>query len=505
MTLAGTLVESKMENNNKIIHKLKAIFYKNWEKTCVIDGVNERELSYADLFHAMLNGSEWFYKQGVKRGDVVCLVMHNSLELLVLYFSALLAGVTVVPIDPEKSSGEINEILVQLNCRTIISDHSLPAFEHIRFNTVEQQSLYSERTEDVNALTLFETQDYNSPFIVTVTSGSTGVPKGVIHSFINLALSADAFAKRFDFGKKHTFYHNLPMTYMAGILNQIFLPFLSESKIVIGERFSVVSIMRFWDIPIKYSVNVFWSIPTILSMLIKLDRGVTGANYLGSNEVIICVGTAPLSAKVRHLFEEKYSIILYESYGLSETLFVSTQSPNNLSEENNVGSVLEGVNLSFAQDNEILVSVPWMFLGYVAHNVDGYFIGEKYKTGDFGASSKVNGLTITGRKKDIIIRGGVNIAPTKIVNVVESFGFFEEFAIAGLEDMTLGEKVVCFYVANPRVLSQEKENIIKKEVFNMLGKAYSIDNFFALESMPKNMNGKIDTKQLRSIYKKGTV
>ena len=131
----------------------------------------------------------------------------------------------------------------------------------------------------------------------------------------------------FNFNDKSVFYHNLPMTHMAGFLNLIILPLVSGSKIIIDREFQASSIASFWDNPIKYGANVFWFVPVIIDLLVNLDRGDKGVNYFKSVRGIGCVGTAPLKYLSKCKFEEKYgNIKLYESYGLSETLFVSTNT-----------------------------------------------------------------------------------------------------------------------------------------------------------------------------------
>jgi len=105
---------------------------------------------------------------------------------------------------------------------------------------------------------------------------------------------------------------------------------------------------------------------------------------------------------------EKYGVELLPSYGLSETLFISTRVKGDMGAEASVGSVLPMVNLQFSDAEEIFLDVPWMFLGYSNENTAEYFDGKYYKSGDLGEIVQGH-LQITGRKKDLIIRGGMNI------------------------------------------------------------------------------------------------
>ena len=138
------------------------------------------------------------------------------------------------------------------------------------------------------------------------------------------------------------------MAYMAGFYNLIFLPFVAQASVVIGETFSPRQALDFWKYPIHYGVNAWWLVPTMLSILLKLDRDQKGADYCARSVKKFFVGTAPLPVPLRRAFEDKYRIALYESYGLSETLLISAVSDETLSIDGSVGRVLPGCHLSIS-------------------------------------------------------------------------------------------------------------------------------------------------------------
>lgn len=494
---------SRMKNEINTSAILKDIFKENWNEIFIFDGLNDRELSYMNFCNMILNCKETLEGMGIEKNDVVCLIMSNSIDLAILYFTSLIMQLTVVPIDINKGENDIKEILSQLKYKAIISnipDLEIPEKEIIDIN--EFKDIFSKKIElDINELNVFDGLDYNKIFLITFTSGSTGVAKGVMHSFNNLIMSALAFKQRFNFNKRNIFYHNLPMTYMAGILNLIILPLVSESKIVIGERFNISNIMRFWDIPIRYSANTFWFIPTIVALLLKLDRGDQGINYARRNKLLGCVGTAPLNYKMKIEFETKYHIQLYESYGLSETLFITTNSPHRPQIENSVGEMLEGVETVILEDGEIAINVPWMFLGYTNIEIGGYFKKGKYLSGDIGRIDNKDFLYITGRKKDLIIRGGINISPKKIEDFIFELEAFEETVIMGFEDINLGEKIVCYFVPKKGQDSENTKKKLNREIIEKLGKDYHIDEFIKLEEIPKTNTGKADKPMIRAMTK----
>lgn len=484
---------NKMNQEVNVGELFQNIFKKNWDMEFIFDGINDVTLSYKEFFSRVLSYKEKLVKIGLKRQDVICLLLPNSIELVILYFAGLLMNLKVVPIDPEKGSSDIREILSHLDYKVIISNEQsfdstqknifINEFIDIKYKIIEKKES-----------DLFNKVNFDEIYLITFTSGSTGVPKGVMHSFNNLVKSAIAFNDKFDFDSKNVFYHNLPMTYMAGILNLLILPIIAGSKIVLGKRFNISNIAEFWDVPIRYSVNTFWFIPTILEILLKLDRNPKGLQYTKSNKIIGCVCTSPLNPSTKDEFEKKYSISLYESYGLSETLFVTTNFPNS-DKSGSVGKILNDAEMSFLEDNEIAIKVPWMFLGYHGIKENQFLKNRWFSSGDIGYLSENKFCVITGRKKDLIIKGGINISPKKIEDFIKNY-HSTEVVILGFANKFMGEKTVCFFV--PNVEFDQKQ--INKKIVEELGKSYHIDQFIELKKIPKNLNGKVDKPKIRETY-----
>ena len=496
---------NKTANNQSVANHVFAIFSENLHKDFIYDTVTTKTITYHDFFTYIFNGIAFLRNQCNNGSEKVGLILNNSLELFILYFSALFSGKIIIPIDPLKKNNEVYEILTEGKCSMIVHNDK-DRFSDWDKNNQQilldsiRNKLFQKQNNLDRKLELIKETDFSSLFLISFTSGSTGKPKGVMHSFKNLFQTSMALKSRFDFNENNIFYHNIPMTYMAGILNLFILPFLSGSKIVLGERFNITNILNFWEDPIRYEANTFCFIPTILSLLIKTDRSNKGLDYTKRKKITAFVATAPLNKKLQDEFEGKYNIELYESYGLTETLFVSTRSPKDKNQKYGVGKVLDGVKILFNDDNEILIDVPWQFLGY--YNIEDHnnIKNGAFITGDVGKIDNSGELIITGRKKDIIIRGGINISPKKIEDVISNSDLLKEFTIIGIEDNTLGEKIVCFYENQLEELNKEKKKEIMKLVLEILGKNYQIDEFFELKQIYKNLNGKVDKQKIKEHY-----
>ncbi len=487
---------------------LEGLLERRWDADFIIDPSRPAPLTTAEFFHRVEVCSRILREAGLKPDARLAVILPNSLLMPVLYFACVLNGWTYVPIDPQKGEQGIADIMSLFEADAMVESVGVcgnaPRINPQRLLAALDEPAQTLPWQDFRQTWL--AADLDRVSLITFTSGSTGLPKGVCHSFSNLAGSALAFNAFFDFQPSHRFYHNLPMSYMAGILNLMLLPFLAGSQVILGERFSIGGVSRFWEQPIRYGANAFWFNPTIVSLLLKLDRGEAGVNYASQTPIVGCVGTAPLSEAQKQRFEARYNLPLYESYGLSETLFNASNAPLHPHAENSVGRLLPGVNMRLDEDGEILLDVPWMFKGYLNHQTETYFSEGRYRSGDLGRLDEQGRLFITGRKKDLIIRGGVNLSPRRIEDFVLSSGLFsDELVVYGLPDEVMGEKTACAYVSGSLDDPRHFEKRLNLALTQQLGADYKIDVFMPMESLPKNSNGKIDKPALQALSRQSAL
>lgn len=481
-----------------------------WQETFLIDALQNRSYTKSEFFQATVACLQRLNHANLQAGDSLLVVMENSSAMAVLFFACMLGRITFIPFDPGKGAKDFEDILELVNAKAYLTTKSGFEYPGLHLEPADFMELRITHHDNIKAYVLdqltstLEGGGDDQISLITFTSGSTGKPKGVCHSFLNLLQSAESLNACFGFNAKHRFYHNFPMSYMAGLLNSLVVPFVSGSQIVIGERFGVATIHSFWKPIIQSQANVLWFNPTMLSLLIKLDRSGEGVEYAHRNALIGLVATAPLSETLKNRFEEKYAVPLYQSYGLSETLFVSTNHPGATSPDS-VGYLLAGAAVNFAKkaddnlDSEILIKVPWMFKGYLGSDTAGYFKDGFYRSGDLGQQKDSGALFITGRCKDIIIRGGINISPRRLEDFIASHEPIEECAIVGLPDTVLGEKLILAYVPRPNTDSS-LEKLILAQVAEQFGADYKIDGFMRLDVLPTNNNGKLDKMALKALY-----
>lgn len=133
---------------------------------------------------------------------------------------------------------------------------------------------------------LWRERDFEKEYLITYTSGTTGIAKGVSNSFANLLGTGYAFCDKTNVVPESRFLHIMPMTYMAGILNSITYPFIAGLKIVLCQRFSVNVALRFWNIVSKQEITNFWLSPAMVMMIDQLDKGDKGVDFCSKHDMV---------------------------------------------------------------------------------------------------------------------------------------------------------------------------------------------------------------------------
>ncbi len=461
---------------------VQKIFDGNQDDIVLIDTVGKKTITRRELVASASGVAAKLVNNNVHEA-ITC--AENCVDLAIFYFAALLGNVTVIAIDPEKSEAEIKEIQ---------SIHPNAKF----YDTLSIKELFSAvHSRKIKDVEIWGKINYRKPYLITYTSGSTGTPKGVIHSARNLFKAAYEFGYLMRYDYSTVMGHCMPMTYMAGILNTLIMPLLFGGRVVIMKRFSMKSAFSFWKDVEAYKVNTLWLSPTMLRIVNMTDSRGDMKAFFHENKMKISVGTAPLDIQLRKEIETKYSIRLYQSYGLSETLFISTETIDELESEHTVGRLLPSVKLGYTEDGEIKIGVPWMLLGYTNTNIDDYLISGYYLSGDLGKIKGNGNLLITGRKKELIVRGGYNINPRDIENLLLAKHYADECIV--LPFFRKGEEqIACCYISSRALKLSE----LNKEVMEELGGHYRIDFLERRNDLPKNLNGKADRNRLREDLEK---
>lgn len=477
---------------------LKSIEKICWGRVYIDDISTAQKHTYAQFVTHAINTARRLRTRGK---DQLVMLLENRYEMVVLYFAAMIGRLKICPIDLLKGDKEIDKIVTLYPEALFITEGErtagIPMFDGVDVGDICEFRAGELDLHDIEAA--FAGIEWHAPFLTTYTSGTSGEMKGVEHSAYNLFASAVVFRDHHGMNVESAFYHVMPMAYMAGILNTLIVPFVANARVAIGPRFSPMLAASFWKKIQGLNLNTFWLSPTMAAMVLKMDRGNIGIEYLTKTECLFISATAPLSEKLQREFYGRYGTQLYQSYGLSETLFISSECAATKGEKLTCGKPLAGVELLF-DDGEILQKVPWMFLRYTNVLTENYFIAKYYKTGDLGELDASGNLVINGRHKDLIIRGGINISGKLIEDTILKLDEIEEAAVFALPDPMMGEKIALAYVGSKSENPSELNRRIQDRVLSDLGAASRIDKIIPCKEIPKNINGKVDRIRLAALY-----
>jgi long-chain acyl-CoA synthetase len=495
------------------------------DRVFLIDSSTGREVIYGD-FHrqACALGAE-LQARGVHKGDRVGVMVPNGCELAALYFACIYLGAVIVPVNPASSKTEVQFILTSAEPGLVVAGAAYAAMvrEFHRNVTVllaTKDTVETSTTADllsIDALDLasdfipLENSDPEDPVVIMYTSGTSAKPKGLAHKLARMIRNAKAFAAVQGIDQNSRFYLTLSMAYMGGFYNLLIVPFLCGASVVVDHVFDARSSLNFWDKAKKNHANTLWMAPTVLSILLRMDRGRTGEEFCRSSVRHAFVGFAPLPLNVKNEFEARYGVHLIENYGLSETLFVTARSRETLPVSGYVGEALPGVELRIVddqgravpsgEDGEVQIRTPDLTAGYLDPGGQLLEINSTdwFSSGDVGHLDSQSSLSITGRKKDLIIRGGVNISPAAIEEVLMQMTGISEVAVVSIPHELYGEDIVAvlkleggidFETILDSVIAHAKGNLAQHQ---QPARYISIDEF------PRTSNGKIQKARIREL------
>ena len=460
-------------------------FRESWNDLLLVSASDR--LTYGAVWrNARDLADSWAY-DGLRPGDSVALVLGNDIAFPCCYLACFLGGFTAVPVSPELSEEDIAYILSLAD--PALTLRAPPALK-------PPDDLYERHSLSLT---------HNPAGIAAIffTSGTTGRPKGVRHKLSALVGNVVSFNLAMGLGPTSRMYHVLPMAYMAGFLNTILGPIMAGGTVILGPRFSPTSALDFWRPAQREGANTLWISPTIGATLCRLARNRERAPQSASGfETILC-GTAPLHPNIRQQFHEIFGIPLQESYGTSELLLISAQdhaSAATLAEH--VGAPLPEAELSFRADSEgrreLFLQSPFAMAGYLTEDgltspaaPDG-----AVPTGDIG-EMRDRRLYITGRLKDLIIRGGVNIAPRTIENALGDIPDVKDVAVIGERHEFWGEAVVVCVEASAAADHMAIETAVRERCRDRLARSHQPDRVAVLDAFPRGVSGKVQKHLLQ--------
>lgn len=436
---------------------------------------------------------------GDKKQQVISVLLPNSIEYIEAMIFSFLSGNIFNPIPYFMSDQEVDRLLTIIGSDIVLTDRNLELAPENKKKIVDVNKLSS--TESV---TLYGDSD-DEPAIASLyySSGTTGNQKGVLYSHENVFELITAICSEFKFGRATHHLSLLPFGHTASINYNILPCLFTRSNLTIAASFQMI-MARFFKIVAEKNINYVQIVPSVLHMLMKIDEDISKLD-LSCLPFIGC-GSAVLPKSSQVEFQTRFGIAVANLYGLSETGPSHIDDPRKEGwRPGSIGVPLAVNECRLGPDSELLIKGKNLFVGY--HNNKKLY-GEVVKdgwfhTGDFGYFEEGDWY-FSDRKKDLIIKSGINIVPAEIEEVLVSHEGILEVAVIGLADAVHGEEI---YGAISLKDKNTKHEGLGDEVIKLLGGSLSSYKFpkkvFVFEELPKTLSGKVMRKNVRELIKNG--
>lgn len=463
------------------------------------------------------------HARGLRPGDVIAFQVPNWREAMVINLAAAMSGLVINPIVPIYRDHEVSIMLGDCGARAFFVASSfrkydfaemarrikgsLPELQHIFTVRGEGTDDYASLVEEGRALRFARPQvDPLGVKMVLYTSGTTGRPKGVLHSHVSIARILRESAAYWGLVEGEATLMPSPVTHVSGYANGLEAPFICGTRTVLMEAWNAQEALALID---RHQLVGTVAATPFLVELAAAARA--SGDRLPSFRFFACGGAAVPNDLIPAANAAFANCRAFRVFGASEVPLVTFGWPNVESlAATTDGAIVdyevrivdhEDKDLPDGSEGEILARGPAMMLGYAdetqtreAITTDGFF-----RTGDLGVRSDEGAITITGRKKDLIIRGGENISAKEIEDVLHGHAHVREAAVVAMPHDRLGEGVCAYVIAEGAVPTPD--DLIAHVLASGLAKQKIPERFEFREDFPRTASGKVRKDILRADVK----
>jgi acyl-coenzyme A synthetase/AMP-(fatty) acid ligase len=484
------------------------------DKLAIIDLDQETSISFGALDQAVTDIAAALKQRGVVKGGRVLLLSDETLEKLLIWLACWRLGAVVSPLNIELNApliadlaGAVGPVLTLVH-KELDGDVLLAGRPFIRFgsysanaaNTDPQDDFFRNMPRGIDPASLPERNDAADIACIFCTSGTTARPKIVVYDhcayWLNGLSTLECLGLTVD---DRTLEYRSFGWNSAQVLS--LMPFLEKGLTMhIARRFSH---SHFFEWIQRYGITFAAGVPTVLNMLLSKPLGYT-AQDVPTLRLMTC-STAPLTREQWLRFEEMYGVKLLQMYGMSEAGWMCGNRHYS-SKMGTVGlpalhqelEIVDGQGRPCPPnvEGEVTAGGPHCAVGYLRD--DGTIEpirGKRIKSGDLASMDEDGFIRVSGRTKDLIIRGGVNIAPLEIDGVLLEHPDVLDAAAVGVPDKIYGEEIVCYVVARPGV--SVTEAAVLAHCRASLAPAKVPKQVFIVAELPKSDRGKVLRDKLK--------
>ena len=497
----------------------ESILRRNPEKTFVIcPGKVVQKYSYREFESHTQKFSQFLCCISDDQLMRVCLVAPNSAEFLFIYFAALCLGITIVPINPMLSADEITYIIKDSDAQLVLFSSTVE--NKIKLNSTNASCKFQciELVDEAGVAESLQENSYKNRSIkptdeavIIYTSGTTGRPKGVVLTHLNLLSDSKALCDHFQFDSNTRTLCVLPLFHNNGQITTLLAPLWAGGSVVIARGAAIL--VTFWALVEKYKVTFSSVMTSILSILLAQNK----ENKSNTLKAILCGGQV-LTESIQKDFEDRFEVPIFEGYGLTET--TSFACINGYPKENrrtgSIGRPLYVNSMAILDDSETEVgpdvegeicikgfNVANEYLNLPAENKKSFRDGW-FHSGDYGRVDADGYFIFHGRKDSLIIKGGENIYPSEVENILYQHPAVDECAVIGIPDALLGEEIAAFVklADSCNLDAVELKAFCRNKIagFKQPKVIIIINDLPDIDEIPKGPTKKILYRKLKSYY-----
>jgi sulfoacetate-CoA ligase len=470
------------------------------------------ELTYAQLRDSCIQYGTQFKKMGLEKGDKISFMMGNGYQTTRIFLGAMYAGLVIAPINLNAQPSQLTYVLDHSDTKLVF------VTEFQRQRLMEALGQVNRNIEvvviDKDAKEIFPETDVptysfpdvtiEDPALLLYTSGTTGLPKGCILTQKNMIAGGEYVTLAHQLATDDIGLVSLPLFHINAEIVSVMAPLVSGSSIVMPERFHAT---EFWPMISNYRCTWFSVVPTIISYLVA-STDIQDKGYHLDQVRFGRSASSALPPALHKAFEEKFGISIVETMGITETaapVFSNPLDPTKRkygSPGQAVGNEVKIVNKDGEKCppgvvGEIMIKGDNVMKEYYkapditakSLEPDGWF-----HTGDLGYIDEDGFVYVTGRIKELIIKGGENIAPKEIDECLYCHPAILDAAACGIPDKHYGEEIMVCYTLKPGCTVSDEE--LREHCLAQLGKFKTPKVIVCVEELPRGPSGKIQRLKL---------
>ena len=481
-------------------------------------GLHAKERPAAPAVHDLTSGKRWTYqsldrvisqyaavlcRHGIEKGDRVAVLAKNRAELTFMHLACARIGAMYVPLNWRLSTAEIGKLIEDATPRLLLGDAMLER-AHLPGLSLEK---FAAAANDVDPLPC-EAQDENAPSLILYTSGTSGLPKGVLLSEHNIWQTAHNFSVPARVTQESAFLCESPMFHIIGLITSVRPPLMHGGRLVVSDGFVPSRTLALLS-DSALGITHYFCVPQ-MAALMRAEPSFDARKLRGLTAIFS--GGAPHAAAAIRAWTDE-GIPMADGYGMSEAGTVSCM-PVDIdlinSHAGSAGLIPPGVHVRILDEQgeecapgeagDILVKGANVSRGYWRRPEDtrAAFIDDGWlRTGDVGRMDGEGFLWLIDRKKDMFISGGENVYPAEIERLLAGYPHIVECAVVGVADERWGEVGHLVIVQTPNVRIEPADIVAYLEP--RLARYKIPKHITVADKLPRNGAGKLDKNTLRAI------